>query len=114
MSRHSVLLCIPLQTRARFPRVSPDLNSCADKRRVPALLCPGCPPSSSAMIKLPEGKWEGEGRFLHALCVAYILFILYFAGIKSVSVFVAANLNYLKRGLNQGVGKCPAPCLLEY
>jgi len=36
------------------------------------------------MVKLSKGKWDGEVRFLHTLYVAYILFILYFAGIKSV------------------------------
>lgn len=66
------------------------------------------------MIKLSKGKLEGEVRVLHTLYVGYILFILYFAGIKSLSEFVAANLNYLKCSLIQVMGKRPILCLLEY
>lgn len=66
------------------------------------------------MIKLSKGKWEFEVRFLHTLYVGYILFILYFAGMKSLSEFVVANLNYLKCSLLQIMGKWPILCLLEY
>lgn len=112
MSCHSPF-CIQWQTHARFSCALPDPNSCADKSRVPALFCPGCR-YSSAMTKLSKGEWEGEVKFLHALHVGYILFIVYFAGIKSVSDFVAANLSFLKRSFIQDLGRWPVLCLLEY